>query len=290
MAKRKTMLAALFIGCMFSVTAWAKLQIVAAENVYGELARQLGGDYVEVTSILNNPNQDPHLFSATPSIAKAVADADLIIYNGIDYDNWMDKLLTVKSAKQRKVLVVADMVGAKPGMNPHLWYDPATMPLLATSLIAALDELDKTHKNDYQQRLTQFLQDYQLLQADIYRIKLKYENVPVIASEPVFGYLAQALGLNMHGEALQWSLMNETSPSPSQLKQFEDQLTQKQVKVFIYNKQVSQPLVQRLMEIARKVGIPCVGVTETQPAGMTYIQWMRAQLADLEKALANAGS
>ncbi len=288
MAKSKYFLATIIIGCLLGTSvAWSKTQIVAAENMYGELAQQLSSEYSQVTSILNNPSQDPHLFSAAPSIAKSVAEADIIIYNGIDYDNWIQKLLSIKSAKSQKIIVVADLVGAKAGMNPHLWYDPATMPLLATTLTKTLQSLDKSHKDFYQQRLAQFLQEYQALQADIYRLKSHFQNTPVIATEPVFGYLAQALGLQMRGEALQWAVMNETSPSPSQLKAFEDELTQKRVHVLIYNKQVSEPLTQRLLNIARKAGIPCIGVTETQPPGMSYIQWMRAQLSELEKALAN---
>ena len=288
MFKNKHSLVGLLIGCfLVSPIASAKTQVVAAENMYGALAQQLGGEFVSATSILNNPTQDPHLFNAAPSVAKAVADADVIVYNGIDYDNWMQKLLSVKGPKQKQIIVVADLVGAKPGMNPHLWYDPATMPLLAKTLTNTFQALDKANKDVYQQRLAQFLQDYQSLQADIYRLRLKFQNTPVIATESVFGYLAQALSLQMHGEALQTSLMNETTPSPSQLKAFEDELTHRQVRLLIYNKQVSEPLVQRLIEIASKAGIPSVGVTEIQPAGMTYVQWMRNQLGEIEKALAN---
>lgn len=287
MFKKRRFLVGLLMAFLVSPAALAKTQVVAAENMYGELAQQLGGEFTTTTSILNNPAQDPHLFNAAPSVAKAVADADLIVYNGIGYDNWMQKLLSVKSLKQQQIIVVADLVGAKPGMNPHLWYDPATMPLLAKTLTNTFQILDKVNKAVYQQRLAQFLQDYQSLQADIYRLRLKFQNTPVIATEPVFGYLSQALGLQMHGEALQTSLMNEATPSPSQLKAFEDELTHKQVRLLIYNKQVSEPLVQRLIDIATKAGIPSVGVTELQPAGVTYVQWMKAQLTEIEKALAN---
>lgn len=269
------------------MAAFAKLNVVSAENVYGELAQQLGGDYVQVTSILSNPAQDPHLFNAAPSVAKAIADADIIVYNGMSYDAWMQKLLTVKGSKVQQTIVVADLLGAKAGMNPHLWYDPATMPLLAQALTNLYAAADKPHAAFYQQRLAQFLQEYQALQADIYRLKLKFQGTPVIATEPVFGYLAQALGLQMHGEALQWSIMNETSPSPAELKVFEDEIRQRQVRLVIYNQQVSQPLVQRLLEIAKAANVPTLGVTETQPANTSYIQWMQTQLTELEKALIN---
>lgn len=268
-------------------SAWAKIAVVAAENMYGELAKQLGGEYVDVQSILTNPNQDPHLFSAIPSVAKAVADADVIIYNGADYDNWMQKLLSIKGPKQQRFIVIADLVGAKAGMNPHFWYDPATMPLFANAFVTILQELDKVHKDNYQQNLAKFVQDYQSLQASLYRLRLKYQRTPVSATEPVFGYMAQALGLQMQGETLQWSVMNGTSPSPAQLRAFEDELTQHQVRLLIYNKQMKAPLTQQLQALAQKAGIPLLGVTETQPTNVTYIQWMQAQLAEMEKVLDN---
>ncbi|CAM4410762.1 MAG: Manganese ABC transporter substrate-binding lipoprotein [Legionellaceae bacterium] len=283
----KKIIPLLFI-LLLNPSAFAKTQVIAAENMYGELAQQLGGDYVKVMSILNNPSQDPHLFSAVPSTAKALANANIIIYNGLDYDSWMKKLLSVKNDNTAEIIEVANLIEAKPGTNPHIWYEPTTMIILAKKITSVFQKMDKQHYAYYQQQLENFLRDYETLQADIYRLRLKFQKTPVIATEPVFNYLADALNLDMHGQALQLSLMNETTPTPSQLKAFEDELTQKQVNLLIYNKQVSEPLVQHLMEIANTAGIPCVGVTETQPVGLTYIQWMKQQLAEIEKALSNA--
>src|SRR5208282_1688483 len=119
-------------------TARHPIDIVAAENFYGDLATQIGGPEVHVTSILSNPDQDPHLFEASPSVARALSAARIVVYNGIDYDPWMAKLLGAARSAERQTIVVADLIGRKTGDNPHIWYDPATMLACARALAAAL--------------------------------------------------------------------------------------------------------------------------------------------------------
>ena len=119
-------LAALTEAC----AAGGKITIVAAENFYGDVAQQIGGDQVSVASILSNPDQDPHLFETAPSVVREIAAAQLVIYNGADYDPWMERLLKVTPKPGRVVIVAADLMHKKAGDNPHLWYDPATMPAL----------------------------------------------------------------------------------------------------------------------------------------------------------------
>ena len=129
----------------FSVTsAWAQpaakpVKIVAAENFYGDIARQIGGPDVQVTSILSNPDQDPHLFEVSPSVGRDVSAARIVIYNGIDYDPWMEKMLGAARSAHRKTIVVAALAGKKTGDNPHIWYDPATMLALAKALARDAD-------------------------------------------------------------------------------------------------------------------------------------------------------
>jgi zinc/manganese transport system substrate-binding protein len=272
----------MFLG---SAQAVAALRVVAAENVYGELAKQLGGGLVQVRSILSNTNQDPHLFSATPSIAKAVADADVIIYNGLGYDDWMRRLIAVENRRTRQVIVIADLAGKKAGDNPHFWYDLTVMPQLAQVLTAEFKRRDPNNQKQYDQRFEAFQKDYQLLEKRIQELKLRFAQTPVIATEPVFDYMAASLGMQMMGGELQTSMMNHTAPSPRQLKQFEDVITQRQARALIYNRQVNQPLTERLIKLARQAGMPVVGITETQPEGLSYRQWMEGQLGLLEDAL-----
>jgi zinc/manganese transport system substrate-binding protein len=274
-----------FIFILTMTSAHAALRVVAAESVYGELAQQLGGEFVQVKSILNNSNQDPHLFSATPSIARAVADADIVIYNGLGYDTWMKRLIDVSKHSTRQIIVVADLANKKSGANPHLWYDPTVMPILAEALTNEFKRRDPKHQNEYEQRLKTFQKDYQPLTKRIQQLKQKFKNIPVIATEPLFEYMADTLGWQMLGMDLQMSVMNHTAPSPKQLKQFEDAITQRKARVMIYNQQVNQPLTERLLILARQASIPTVGMMETQPAGISYRQWMQEQLDILQKVL-----
>lgn len=265
--------------------AQAAINIVAAENMYGSVAQEIGGDNVNVTSILNNPNQDPHLFSASPSTARAVAQANIIVYNGIAYDPWMEKLLSVQSNSSKTVIVVANLVGAKMGDNPHLWYKPNTMPIYAQDLATILQQQDPTHKDYYAKRLAAFQQQYQILNNKIANIRQHYQGTAVIATEPLFGYLAQALGLQMLAIDFQINVMNDVEPSPSQLREFEQALNSHTAHVLFYNQQVISPLTQQMQAIATHDGIPIVGVTETQPENISYVQWMLNQLTATEQAL-----
>jgi zinc/manganese transport system substrate-binding protein len=267
-----------------------KIAVVAAENFYGDIARQIGGDRVEVVSIMNSPDQDPHLFETTPGIVKQIAGAQVAIFNGADYDPWMEKLLSIAPQPNRKVIVAADLVHKKAGDNPHLWYDPATMPAVARAIGGALSAADAGHKSDYAARLTTFLASLEPLNDKIAAIHGKYVGAPVTASEPVFGYMAGALGLQMRNERFQLAIMNDTEPSARDVAAFEQDLKDHKVRVLFYNKQASSKVVQHLVELARVAKIPVVGVTETAPPGMTYQDWMLTQLNDTEKALAGPSS
>jgi zinc/manganese transport system substrate-binding protein len=267
-----------------------KITVVAAENFYGDVARQVGGDYVTVTSILSNPDQDPHLFEVSPAVVREVAAAQIVIENGADYDPWMEKLLNVTAKPGRAVIVAADLMNKKAGDNPHLWYDPATMPAVARALAAALGAADPAHKDDYAARLGTFLASLQPLNAKIAAIRGKYAGAPVTATEPVFGYMADALKLKMSNGRLQLSIMNDTEPSARDVAAFERDLRHHKVRALFYNKQASDKLVQHLVEIARSSGIPVIGVTETCPPGVSYQDWMLNELGETEHALAGPSS
>jgi len=269
-------------GCF---SAQAAVRIVAAENMYGDVAKQLGGKLVEVSNILNNPNQDPHLFSATPSVARKLTEAQLIVYNGAGYDSWMDKLLAAKPRDKTEVIKIADLVEAPPGANPHLWYKPDTMQIYAKAMADNLSRLDGKNQAFYQQQLALFQQNYLQLTSKLVTLQHKYAGTPVIATEPVFEYMAEAIGLKMLGRGLQQSVMNDVEPTPTQLKEVEDLIRTKQVKIMFYNKQVINPLTKQLQSLAKQANIPVVGVTETLPEKMNYLDWMIDQLTSLEQAL-----
>ncbi|CAM2338100.1 metal ABC transporter solute-binding protein, Zn/Mn family [Burkholderia vietnamiensis] len=264
----------------------ATVNVVAAENFYGDVASQIGGRHVAVTSILSNPDQDPHLFEASPKTARALQHAQIVIYNGANYDPWMAKLLGASTQARRATIVVADLVGKKAGDNPHLWYAPATMPAAARALAAELGRADPAHKADYDANLQKFVASLQPIDAKVAALRAQYHGVPVTATEPVFGYMSDAIGLDMRNQRFQLATMNDTEASAQDVAAFENDLRKRQVRVLIYNSQAEAPMTKRLLKLARDGGVPTVSVTETQPAGKTFQQWMAGQLDALAVALA----
>jgi zinc/manganese transport system substrate-binding protein len=279
---------ALSLFASFAVVRAAPLNVVAAENVYGDIARQVGGDGVTVVSILNNPAQDPHLFEADASAARAVADAGLVIYNGAGYDPWMAKLLSATGGRDRAVLVVADLAHTPPGANPHLWYDLDAMTALAESIADRLPAPDKASKMAYLDRLIAFDASILRLTERVIALKSKYAGIPVTATEPVFDYMARAIGLTVRNEAFQLAVMNDTEPSARDVAAFEDDLKGRKVKVLLYNTQATGTVSERMRQIAEEANIQVVGITETEPAGVHYQDWMMAQLDALDAALSAA--
>jgi zinc/manganese transport system substrate-binding protein len=263
----------------------APVHIVAAENFYGDLARQIAGPDAAVTSILSNPDDDPHLFEADPATARALASAGIVIANGADYDPWVAKLLAASHAPHRRIIVAAELLHRATGVNPHLWYDPATMPVVARALAAALTADDPAHKAYYAANLATFLASLQPITAKIAAMRSRFAGVPVTATEPVFGYMAQALGLVMHNERFQIAVMNDTEPSAGDTAAFERDLKTHRVRLLLYNSQASGAAPRRLLGIAQASHIPVVGVTETEPAGKSYQSWMQGELDAVDKAL-----
>ncbi|ALL62948.1 Zinc ABC transporter, periplasmic-binding protein ZnuA [Paraburkholderia caribensis MBA4] len=266
-----------------------KIPVVAAENFYGDVVQQLGGDRVDVTSILSNPDQDPHLFEASPKTARALQHASLVVYNGADYDPWMAKLLNVSKNDKRKLIVAAELIGKKSGDNPHLWYDPSTMPAVARAVSAALASADPAHKAAYDANLAKFLDSLKPIADKVAALRGQYAHVSVTATEPVFGYMSDAIGLDMRNQRFQLAAMNDTEASASDIAAFERDLRERRVRALIYNSQATEALTKRMLKLAQQSHVPTVSVTETQPAGKNYQQWMLAQLDALGNALA-AGS
>jgi len=282
---RKFLLVAAAVALTLTAARAEPVKIVAAENFYGDVAKQLGGANVSVSSILTNPDQDPHLFEASASTARSIADARIVIFNGADYDPWMVKLLSASPRSSREVVEVAALVDKKAGDNPHLWYDPNTMPALAKRLTALLATVDSDHRANYQQRLTRFERTLKPLNEKIAMLRQKYAGVPVTATEPVFGYMATAIGVNMRNEDFQLAIMNNSEPSPSQIAAFEKDLRTRTVKVLLYNNQASEETTKKMQAIAKDTGVPVVGISETEPPGTTFQEWMLSQLNALEAAL-----
>ncbi len=253
-------------------------RILAAENMYADIAAQIAGPRVTVTAVMSNPDTDPHLFEVTPSVGRAVARADIVVVNGAGYDPWMRRLLAGAPRAGRTVLTVARLIGARPGANPHLWYAPGTPPALARALTAALIARDPAHAAAYRRREAAFLASLRPIAARIATLRARLAGAPVAATEPVFGYLAAALGLRMRGAAFQLAVMNGTEPAPRDVAALDRAITGHAVRLLIYNRQATDPAAQRLRHLARRAGVPVLGVTETEPAHTTYQRWVLGEL------------
>jgi len=280
----RPVIAALLLLC---TPAWAQgpLRVVAAETVYGDVAGQLAGPHAAVASIMSDPAQDPHLFEASPSVARQIADAAIVVLNGADYDPWMRRLLAGAPKAVRQVVDAGQLSGHAPGSNPHLWFDPAIMPVVARALTASLAHADAANSDDYDTRLRAFLASLTPIDARIAALRSRYAGVPVTATEPVFGLMASALGLVMRNERFQVAVMNDAEPRLSDAAAFEADLRLHRVRALFYNSQASGSAARRMVALARANKVPVVGVAETKPAGLTYQTWMLAQLDALEQAL-----
>ena len=261
------------------------IKVVAAENVYGDIARQIGGANVAVTSVLINPNQDPHEFEPSASTARWIAEARVVIYNGADYDPWAAKLLRASKSASRESIEVSSLIHKKSGDNPHVWYDTAAVSALAETLAARFTKLDPEHGADYATHLAAFEASMRALRERIAALRKKYSGTAVTATEPIFDYMADTLGLKMRNGRFQLAVMNGTEPSATAIAGFEKDLRTRAVKVLLYNGQTSQALAERMRTIANQAGVPVVAITETQPPGLTYQEWMLAQLDALDRAL-----
>lgn len=284
--KRLLLLAvALILATPALAAAAGRIDIVAAENFYGGVAGQIGGPQVEVSSVLNNPAMNPHLFEVTPSVARAVSRARIVIYNGIDYDPWMPKLLAAAQNARRTAIDVAALADKRPGDNPHIWYDTKTMLTMAKTLAQTLAGADPAHQAEYLRRLAQFQDSMQPIEAKISALRTRLAGTPVTATEPVFGYMFEALGMPVRNRSFQLAVMNGTEPGASEVAAFENDLRKHRVRLLVYNSQTSDPLTDRMRRLAKASGIPVLAVSETEPPGTTYQTWMMGELDAVDRAL-----
>lgn len=265
-----------------------KVSVVAAENFWGSIAAQVGGDHASVTSIIANPDTDPHDYEATPADARAIAQAQYVIVNGAGYDAWGQKLLDANPVAGRKVLVVGDLVGKKEGDNPHLWYSPAFVLQFIDRVAADLGSLDPAGAAYFTSQATEFKTAGLMSYNDaIATIKEKYAGTKVGATESIFSYLAEGLGLNLITPDGYLKAVSEgQDPSAADKAEVERQIANREIKVFVFNAQNATPDVQGLVAKATAQQIPIVKITETlTPQGATFEDWQAAQLHDLLRAL-----
>ena len=268
-----------------------KLPVAATINAWGSIATQLGGDRVQETSIITNPDTDPHDYEPAAGDGRTIADAKVVVENGIGYDSWADKLIASNPNADRVVVNVGETVGVPGDGNPHQWYSPDSVTKVANAITAAYNKADPNDAGYFdqqnQQLLNQGLGQYHQLIADI---KGKYAGTPVGASESIFSPLSDALGLNLITPATFLKAISEgTDPSPADKATIDQQISTRAIKVYVFNSQNSTPDIQAQADAAKKQGIPVTTVTETlSPASAAFQDWQSAQLTSLENALHTA--
>jgi zinc/manganese transport system substrate-binding protein len=287
--------AALLGGCggagSSATSASGKLNVVAAEDFWGSIAEQLGGDRVEVTNIVTNPAADPHDYEPTSEDARTMAGAQLAIVNGIGYDPWASKLIAANPSSGRTVLTVGDLLGLKEGDNPHQWYSPPSVQKAVEQITDDYKQADPGHASYFDAQQHRFetagLARYHSL---IAQIRSRYAGTPVGASESIFAALAPSLGLKLlTPTGFLDAISAGTDPTPADKAATDSQIADREIEVWVYNSQNATPDVQRLNDAARAAGIPIATVTETTtPEGAGFQAWQSRELEGLAAALAKA--
>ncbi len=275
-------------ACGGSTHATGKLDVVAAENVYGDIAAQIGGRYVSVTSILTDPNADPHLFEPGTANGLAVSGARVVIQNGLGYDDFMTKLENAAPSTKRIVVTIADLLGVQgTDANPHLWYDVPRLGRIAGGIAAAFAQADPAHAAAYRSGARRFERSLGPLRAEIARIRARFGGAPVAYTEPVPAYLLAAAGLrNLAPEAFTRAIQDGSEPAAAAVSAMNTLVTQRRIRVLLYNDQTVSPITEQLAAAARRAGIGVVGVSETLPPHLTFQQWQLGQARALASALA----
>jgi zinc/manganese transport system substrate-binding protein len=265
-----------------------KLQIVAAENFWGNLVSQLGGAHVQVLSIVTDPNADPHEYESNIVDAQAIANANYVIVNGAGYDDWALKLISASNNPNQKVLNVANLLGKKEGDNPHFWYYPLYVNETVHQMYSDLVSLDPADAGYYNQQYVNLNASLGVYNERIDEIRQQFAGTKVASTESIFEYTANATGLDLVSPPAFMEAVAEGNDPPAQsVVEFQQQLQSGNVSVLVYNEQTVTPLTQNMKALAAQNNVTTVGVTETiQPPDVSFQDWMNAELISLQNALA----
>ncbi|BEP13107.1 metal ABC transporter solute-binding protein [Acidothermaceae bacterium B102] len=283
-------LALVLAGCGGTTSPSAgKVHVVAGENFWGDITRQLGGDHVTVTSIISDPNADPHTYETDPRDAAAISVASFVVLNGVGYDDFASKLLAASPRRSRTVLSIAAVVGVTgSNPNPHLWYDPVYVTQAARAIEEHLAAVDPSDTGAFQSNLQTFLAAYRPYADTVATIRQRYAGARIAYTERVPGYLVEAAGLVLGTpSSFAQSIEDGNDPSPSDTAAMDNAMRGQSVKVLLYNAQVTSPVTDKVKALATADGVPVVGVSETIP--LQYQNFQTWQIAQAKAVLAALG-
>ena len=266
-------------------TRSTKITIVGAENMYANIASQIGGTYVSTTGIITNPNADPHEYESSAVDATNIANAHIVIENGAGYDSFIDHLLAASPNKNRVVINVQQLLKLPDDTNPHLWYSLAYMETVAKTIETDLAKQDPPHSTYYEKNYHTFVNSLQSIETVCATINSTYHGVSVIATERVFDYMLATCGLSIIPNDFQKAVEEGNDPSVASILFFQNQLQTKQARVLLYNTQTISQITQNMKTLANQQMIPVVGVSETMPMGGSYQSWMLSETKNLLSAL-----
>lgn len=274
-------------GCTNKKTSTSsdKLNIVTTTDFYGEVAKKIVGNKGSVTSIISNPAVDPHDFEPTTKTAQIVSKANVTVANGLGYDSWMNKL---DKQDGTYVKIGEDVMDKKTGDNPHIWYNPQTMPKYAQYLADELSKQQPKNKKYFQENAKKYIASLKPVKAELSKLKTASQKVTdkeVYVSEPVFDYSIKATGFKVGNKEFEKAVENGTDPTPQTIKTMQDNIKAKKIAFFVLNTQTDSKLVNNLVDLAKKNDIPVLEVTETLPKDKTYTEWMLSQYKAMNKIL-----
>src|SRR5690348_7792105 len=220
-------------------SAGGAIVAVGAENEYANVISQIGGKYVQVTAILNNPNTDPHSFESSPSVSQTVGAAQLVVQNGVGYDAWINKIEAAAPNSKRKVIDVQHLLHLPDSTpNPHLWYAPSTMPAVARAIAADLAALQPAHAAVFRANLARFNASLRPWYQALAHFKAAYPGTPVAVTEPVGDDLLKAAGARILTPfGFERDVMNGVDPSPQDVSLQTSLFSSHKIKAFLYNQQ-----------------------------------------------------
>jgi zinc/manganese transport system substrate-binding protein len=267
------------------------VRVVASTNVYGDIAEQIGGDRVSVTSIIDSPDKDPHEYEADARTQLALSKAQLVIENGGGYDDFVDTMLSAADNKIAPVLNAADISGyeqepAEGEFNEHMWYDFPTVQKLSEELVNQLSAIDPDGAETFEKNAEVFDGQLAALEQQEQDIKSSFDQAGAAITEPVPLYMLDAAGLvNKTPDAFSEAIEEGTDVPADVLKQTTELFSTGAVKVLVYNEQTEGSQTELVLAAAKDAGVPVVPVTETLPEGTDYIGWMTTNLNALQGAL-----
>jgi zinc/manganese transport system substrate-binding protein len=268
------------------------INVVAAENFWGSLVSQLGASHVRVTSIITDPNTDPHEYQSNDSDAIAIKDAQYLILNNVGYDTWATALIAADGESNQTVLNIGDYLGTSVtggivSGNPHQWYNPTYVREAVTWMYDNLSAIAPSLTGYFTAQYNNLTASLNSLYSEVTTIKNDFAGTVVASTESIFVYLANATGLDLVSPPAFMEAVAEGNDPPDQsVVQFQCQLESGHVRVLVFNAQTVTPITTSMKEIAQAHNVTVMSVTETiVPPTATFQQWMGGQLNALYVSL-----